>query len=512
MDEVIEDTLSSSKEFYLQWISFILFDLNMSEFNFLSEKVIEDKKLRSLYKPTKVDKNLEVGVYKNLLEVILKMKYNTQFDGRSIIESLQLNNKDNNYHIDLKELKDYKDNPKFTPKSFIKLLEQKIKKSFLNYHIKRVLNTLSSAEEGSDDIIFRKVSNYLDEYQQDSNFKFEMYESVFDGDSNENILEKNISKYIKSKVDKKEQHETVPTGYNSLDLLYKGGFQKKRLYIVAAKSGQGKSAFMVDMTKNFLEEGKCVYFFTFENSIAETEDRLFSSITGISSDEITSNTPGVRERLKNSINNFFTNNNGTLVLKQASVQSLTVSTIQRYIESSISKGYRPPDVIVIDYLDLLKSTMKTEERLRLSNIAYDLKTLSQDENSVVLTATQLNRESYKSDVIDLNNISESSGKSHVADSVIIFNSNPQKLEKGIIDFFIAKNRHGKSMKTIRFNVDFDTMSFVDTGVISSGTTTKEVIEEEFNDDDNEKINNSKFVKKNKKDGKLQFIDKINFDD
>jgi|GEM_PF-2856100 KaiC/GvpD/RAD55 family RecA-like ATPase len=50
--------------------------------------------------------------------------------------------------------------------------------------------------------------------------------------------------------------------------------QKSRLYLIAGKTGAGKSVFSINLVKNFLEQGKSVMLFTLENTAEETMDRL----------------------------------------------------------------------------------------------------------------------------------------------------------------------------------------------------------------------------------------------
>jgi replicative DNA helicase len=168
--------------------------------------------------------------------------------------------------------------------------------------------------------------------------------------------------------------------------------------------------------------------------------------------------------------NFFNTTKSNIYIKKGMVKNYTTEMIKNNIEMCILKGYRPPDIVIVDYLDLILDTdYKSEERIKLQNISNSLKSLSQELDVVVVTATQLNRESYKKNArVDLNNIAESSGKSHVSDSVLILNSTPEEFNNGILYMYIAKNRHGKSMKTIKFNVDFDCMIFTDSGEFIDG--------------------------------------------
>jgi len=114
----------------------------------------------------------------------------------------------------------------------------------------------------------------------------------------------------------------------------------------------------------------------------------------------------------------------------------------------------------------MRTSQKTnEERIRLSKIASDLKQLAQERNAIVISPTQVVKSSYKKERIDLEDINESGGKAHVSDGVMILNGSEENFNDGLVSLFIAKNRHGLAYKSVIFKIDFDKMTFIDTGQI-----------------------------------------------
>lgn len=73
-----------------------------------------------------------------------------------------------------------------------------------------------------------------------------------------------------------------------------------------------------------------------------------------------------------------------------------------------------PDVVVIDYADLLIQNSRDDFRHRVDAIWKDLRAISQEWHCLVLTATQADAKSYEKDYITLSNFSEDKRKySHV---------------------------------------------------------------------------------------------------
>lgn len=89
-----------------------------------------------------------------------------------------------------------------------------------------------------------------------------------------------------------------------------------------------------------------------------------------------------------------------------------------------------PDVVVIDYADLMVNTNKfTEQRDSINEIWLRLRGLSLHLNGLVLTATQANRSSYKAGIIKMDHISEEKRKlSHVTGAIGLNQTSDEKRE------------------------------------------------------------------------------------
>jgi hypothetical protein len=114
--------------------------------------------------------------------------------------------------------------------------------------------------------------------------------------------------------------------------------------------------------------------------------------------------------------------------------------LRGHIEKCIMQGLNP-DVIIVDYADLLRGT-GAEKRHELEGIYEDLRGLAGEYEVPVWTASQANRSALEEDVIGAEKIAESYGKVMVADFVISLSRKVQDKLAGTGRWHVIKNRFG----------------------------------------------------------------------
>jgi hypothetical protein len=90
--------------------------------------------------------------------------------------------------------------------------------------------------------------------------------------------------------------------------------------------------------------------------------------------------------------------------------TLTVSDIKAKLRLWESQDGFVPDLIIIDYADLLVSEIRSEYRHQQNEIWKQLRGLSQEKHCLLVTASQTDAQSYKVDTITMNNFSEDKRK------------------------------------------------------------------------------------------------------
>lgn len=247
----------------------------------------------------------------------------------------------------------------------------------------------------------------------------------------------------------KVNRRVCPTGISELDRkdILNGGLGRGEIGVVTANTGVGKSHYLVAMGANALRRGKNVVHYTFELTETAVGIRYDSNLCDIASNEVQDNKDRVLSKYKDM-------ELGRLIIKEYPTGTATVQTIRNHIEKLKLKSFMP-SLIVIDYADIMRSS-KSYDSLRheLKLIYEELRNLAMELNIPIWTASQANRDSAKSEVVGLENMSEAYGKAMVADVVISLSRKPLEKSTGAGRLFVAKNRAGRD--GLLFPIQMDT--------------------------------------------------------
>jgi len=239
-------------------------------------------------------------------------------------------------------------------------------------------------------------------------------------------------------------------GSSSLDSrkILNGGAGCGELNVVIAPTGVGKSHFLVHIGAQALLQNKNVLHFTFELNERAVGIRYDSHLLGIDSLECA-------ER-KEEIKQFYAENNGKighLRVKYFPTGTATVNTLRTFIDKLALENFRP-DIIVVDYAGIMRSTEKYElPRMELKKIYEELRSFANEMDVPVWTATQSNKDGADSDVITLANMSESYAQAHICDFVVGLGRPESQKATGYGTLFIAKNRAGIDGFSYKVRID-----------------------------------------------------------
>ena len=239
-----------------------------------------------------------------------------------------------------------------------------------------------------------------------------------------------------------------PTGINELDdrRILNGGLARGEIGVVVANTGVGKSHFLVQVGATALMQERNVLHYTFELSEISTGLRYDSHISDIPIDELI-------ERKNEVIETYKKLALGRLIIKEYPTGSASVVTIRNHIEKLLLKDFRP-DLIIIDYADIMRSTRSYDSlRHELKLIYEELRNLAMELRIPVWTASQANRSSAQNDIVGLENMSEAYGKAMVADVVISLSRKSHEKADGAGRLFVAKNRAGRDGLVFPIKID-----------------------------------------------------------
>jgi replicative DNA helicase len=306
---------------------------------------------------------------------------------------------------------------------------------------------------------------------------FEYIQKLFDeankivdiGDHSGLWLFENLEVLFKTDI---VEHKT--TGFPRLDkLLNNGGPSPKEVVCFLAPTNVGKSILLCNVAMSSYKGysngilGQDVLFITYELDVIKTALRCIASATNIPIDSLNSHQDLAVRTLKALHNTY----NKRIYFHEWAPDECSVDHIYQLLANlKRTQGWKP-DVIIIDYMDLMVSRYKQynkDDYGRLKHVATEIRGLAKNENSLVYTATQTNRGGMDAALIDLNKSSESFGKQFALDYIISLNQSMDERTQDPpqIRMFIAKNRNGPKHETITCDINYKTMLVTETKVQS----------------------------------------------
>lgn len=252
----------------------------------------------------------------------------------------------------------------------------------------------------------------------------------------------------------KDNNGQLSTGWANLDRVLYGGFNRGELEIFCGGSGAGKSLFLANLGINFALQGLTVVYITLELSEGLVGMRLDSMTTGISTKELFKSIDDVDTKVR-----LLGKKSGTYQIKYLP-SGKTTNDLRSYLKEFEVKTGKKPDVVLVDYLDLLMPNNKkiSAENLFIKDkfVSEELRNLAMERKCIMISASQLNRGSTDEVEYDHSHISGGLSKIQTADNVFgIFTSRAMR-EQGRyqLQFMKTRNSSGVGQKIdLDFNVD-----------------------------------------------------------
>ena len=273
----------------------------------------------------------------------------------------------------------------------------------------------------------------------------------------------------------------IASGWNCLDEITHGGFFKdgKFLGVFMAQAGLGKSNILANLGYNFLRQNLKVAVISMEMSQNVYLRRFDSLISKIDIDSL--GLSSMVGQLKEKITKFykFDYPGARLNVKEFAPNSKSSKNIEQYVEELVvAKGWKP-DVLIIDYLNLLKpnasssradTTMYEDGKV----VSEELRAMSYHLQIPVLTAVQCNSSGFNTADIGMQNIAESRGIAHTADFIAGLYQTEDEQMDGVFHMKILKSRLGDKAN-LKFEFDKHTMEFKDINDVMDSDAAKETV-------------------------------------
>lgn len=236
-----------------------------------------------------------------------------------------------------------------------------------------------------------------------------------------------------------EDRKPIATSWPKVNDLLMGGLGAGDFGIVFGSPGAGKSWILINLGAEAVKLGFNVNHYTLELSQEYVGKRYDAIFTGIDFQHIHLH----RSEIEKTIEKL----PGKLTVKEYAIGKTTISTIESHIQKCITLG-KTPDLIIIDYVDLLKSKSRSSERRdEIDDVYTATKGMARQFKMPVWTVSQVNRAGANDDVIEGDKAAGSYGKIMIADFIMSWSRKRKDKASGTARMHIMKNRFGQDGMT-----------------------------------------------------------------
>ena len=245
---------------------------------------------------------------------------------------------------------------------------------------------------------------------------------------------------------REDNRSFVPTPWEHLNVLLQGGLGGGDLGIIFGNPGGGKSWSLVALGGHAVKLGYNVIHYTLELG----EDYVGRRYDAFFTNQPVQNIAKHRKEIEDMVPKL----SGNLIIKEFAMGKATISMVESHIKKCIELDFKP-DLVIIDYIDLLRSKrLKGERKDEVDDLYVSTKGLARELNLPVWSVSQVNRAGAKDDVIEGDKAAGSYDKMMISDFAMSLSRKRLDKTNGTGRVHIMKNRYG--MDGMTFNAKIDT--------------------------------------------------------
>ena len=281
-------------------------------------------------------------------------------------------------------------------------------------------------------------------------------------------------------------HDAFPTGIPELD---KRGFgpTRKELWLLIANSSAGKSWSLGHLAKMTLMHRLKVSHITLEMSEKRAAQRYHQAFFAMSKRNETFNvtkfqrdtlgrisgfddvrvTPGlslddpaIRKKLERRIDRWSLRLLDNIIIKEFPTGTLTVPQLKAYLDNLETAEKFTPDLLIVDYPDLMKLSKHERHDLALDETFKELRGIAVSRNIALAAVSQSHRSAAKAKQVGMENVAEAYSKIAHSDVVLTYTQTAQEQKLGLARLYVAKGRNDSDKFTIVISQSYRTGQFV----------------------------------------------------
>tara|TARA_A100001201_G_scaffold129404_1_gene114785 strand:+ start:3721 stop:5067 length:1347 start_codon:yes stop_codon:yes gene_type:complete len=250
-------------------------------------------------------------------------------------------------------------------------------------------------------------------------------------------MDKNVGhEYEKDIEDRYRQNhrKIVPTPWTKINKLLQGGLGNGDFGLIFGNPGGGKSWTLVALGGHAIQMGFNVLHYTLELGEEYVARRYDSFFTKTPVNTIMAHRTKVESLIKELP--------GRLIIKEFPTGKASISTVESHIQKCIDNDFKP-NLVLIDYVDLLYSQKRTRERKdEIDDIYTSTKGMAKELDIPIWTVSQVNRAGAKDEIIEGDKAAGSYDKLMISDFALSLSRKKEDKIQNTGRFHVMKNRYG----------------------------------------------------------------------
>jgi len=230
--------------------------------------------------------------------------------------------------------------------------------------------------------------------------------------------------------------------------LIQGGLGNGDLGLIFGNPGGGKSWTLVAIGGHAVKMGYNVLHYTLELSESYTGRRYDAFFSKIPVDNL--------DKHKKEIEALTPDLPGELIIREFPTGKTTTNALESHIKKVQDLGIKP-DLIIIDYIDLLATKKRNVDRKgEIDDIYTSIKGLARELDIPIWSVSQVNRAGAKDNIIEGDKAAGSYDKLMITDFSMSLSRKKEDKVNGTGRLHIMKNRYGMDGFTFKANVNTST--------------------------------------------------------
>jgi hypothetical protein len=268
---------------------------------------------------------------------------------------------------------------------------------------------------------------------------------------------------LRNRVFSVEPRHTVSSPWDKLN-SYTGGPAKQELFTIAAPSNVGKTWALCNMGIGAFQAGAMVLHISLEMSEVLTAHRYLSGLFRWSTSQVVQYQDALLQHLPQLEASY----GGKILAIDYPTGQLRISDLRQMLLFMHSLYGKFPDMVVIDYLDLMATEATHRDRQQrhreLSELYTAFRGMAVEFNFAAVTVSQVKQAAVNREIIRISDLAECWDKASISDIVIAlcqteeeeprYTDQGQLIKEGEARFFVAKNRNMSRGQVIKLRLDY----------------------------------------------------------